>query len=144
MTKLDYILAVHSTVLVGTSATVFVICMVVLVKQRWLFGFFLCGISFCSMLHTFLIGQVYEVVSQEFTTQLYFIEWNALLPKHRKMLRLVLQMSQCSRLMTLAGIAPNNLNMFLQVSGQPSIKGGHRSSSTLVLLPRYLSRFMRF
>lgn len=117
MTKLDEILAVHSFVVVGTAATVVVICLVVLVNQNWLFGVFLTAIAFCSMFQTFLIGQVYEVTSDEFITALCFIEWNALMPRHRKMLRLILQMAQCPKLTTLGGIAPNNMNMFLQVTG---------------------------
>lgn len=116
MTQLDEILAVHSMVVVGTAATVVVICLVVLVNQNWLFGVFLVAIAFCSMFQTFLIGQVYEVTSDEFIVKLCFIEWNAMLPRHRKMLRLILQMAQCPKLTTLCGIAPNNLNMFLQVS----------------------------
>ena len=118
MTQLDEILAVHSMVVVGTAASVVVICLLVLVNQNWLFGVFLSGIAFCSMFQTFLIGQVYEVASDEFTTNLCFIEWNALLPRHRKVLRLILQITQCPKLTTLGGIAPNNLNMFLQVLKQ--------------------------
>lgn len=116
MTYMDRLLKIHSIVIVGTASAVIVICLLVLVNERWIFGIFLIGVALFEMFQTFVIGTFYEIACDEFTAELYAIEWNGLSPKHRTMLRTVLQLSQSPKLTTLGGLFPNNLNTFLKVS----------------------------
>lgn len=129
----------HSVVVVSTAAAALVICLVVLVKENWYFGLFLIGVAFYEMFQIFLLGTFYEITCMEFVRKLYGIQWNKLSPPNRGILRVILQMAQLPNLSTLGGIAPSNLNTFLQVSGSiiifniVLIKISCRSSNKFIL-----------
>lgn len=105
----------HSMVVVGTAAAALVICLVVFVKEKWYFGLFLIGVAFFEMFQIFLVGTIYEVACHQFVRKLYDVQWNRLSPASRSVLLIILRMAQLPNLSTLAGIAPTNLNTFLQV-----------------------------
>lgn len=109
------VINIHSLVVVGTAAANMIICLVVLVKAHWYFGLFLIGVAFYEMFQIFLLGSFYEITCHEYTRKLYAVQWNRLTPANRRILRTILQMAQLPNLSTLAGIAPSNLNTFLQV-----------------------------
>lgn len=116
MTTMDKILNIYWAIMIATAAISMVIVLVVVVNDNWTLGMLFIVTCLLEMFQSFFIGTMYENVCEEFSLKILCIEWNALKPEHRIILKIILQMSQTPNLSTLGGIYPNNMDMFMRVS----------------------------
>lgn len=106
----------HALVDVLCSASMAVVCLLVLVKQLWVLGFVLIAIAVWHVFFICILGEFVQQSCTRFSDALFETDWYLLPPRLRKQWHLVLMMSQQPNLITLGGAWPSNLNTFQRVS----------------------------
>ena len=106
----------HALVDVLCSASMAVVCLLVLVKQFWVLGFVYIAIAVWHVFFISILGEFVQQSCTRFSGALFELDWYLLPPRLRKQWYMVLMMSQEPNLITLGGTWSSNLNTFQAVS----------------------------
>lgn len=113
--RVEELFAIHNLIMVVTASVLIVCGLVILVDQQWLVGQVLLVVALWQILFITKLGAVYEEGCEEFEKATYNVHWYLLAPKDRKTWRLVIQMAQNPRLISIGGLWDANLNSFIKV-----------------------------